>query len=315
MRHRTIPGTDVTVSEVGFGVHTVAAGWRGARDERDAVDLLRAAFERGITLYDLSGVAGDGRGEALLATAFSGRRDQVVYAADLPHDGTPASLRSACELTLRRLDTDRLDICRLHDARMSAARAGELLAALDDLVAEGRVRSVGVTLGSGAGSAGAGLAARGARTVTSLAVSHDLLDQDPGRELLAGAHEAGLGVVVREPHAAGLLEGKYTVETTFPSHDHRGRRPRSWLLDGLRKVEALRFLTHDRPHTLGQAALKWALAQPAVVSTLPDIYGMRQLAEFAAAPDLPDLADEDLARVRELHAEGFGVRPEAPATA
>ena len=108
-----------------------------------------------------------------------------------------------------------------------------------------------------------------------------------------------------------MLEGKYTTETTFPPSDHRSHRPRSWLLEGLQKIERLGFLYDDRPHTLGQAALKWLLAEPLVMTTLPNIYSAEQLEEFAAAPDLPDLSDEDLARIAALHAENFGVVPEA----
>ena len=138
---------------------------------------------------------------------------------------------------------------------------------------------------------------------------HNVLEQDPGRDLLSGAREAGTGVFVRVPLSSGMLEGKYTTETTFPPSDHRSHRPRSWLLEGLQKVETLGFLTDGR--TLGQAALKWLLADPLVMTTLPNIYSAEQLDEFAAAPDLPDLSEEDRARVAELHAENFGVVPEA----
>jgi aryl-alcohol dehydrogenase-like predicted oxidoreductase len=136
-----------------------------------------------------------------------------------------------------------------------------------------------------------------------------MLEQDPGRELVACARETGTGLIVRVPHSSGLLEGKYTAETTFPPNDHRSHRPREWLVEGLQKVEALRFLTEDRPHTLGQVALKWLLAEETVVTTLPNVYGIEQLEEFAAAPDLPDLSPEDLARIEELYGANFGVVP------
>ncbi len=100
-----------------------------------------------------------------------------------------------------------------------------------------------------------------------------------------------------------------TGKTTFPPGDHRSHRPRSWLIEGLQKIETLGFLTEGRPHTLGQAALKWLLAEPRIVTVLPNIYGMEQLEEFAAAPELPDLSAEDLARVEELYAANFGLQP------
>jgi len=96
---------------------------------------------------------------------------------------------------------------------------------------------------------------------------------------------------VRVTHASGMLEGKYTEDTVFPENDHRRHRPRSWLVNGVRKVRTLDFLTTRM--TLGQSALKWLLAEPRVVSTLPNIYDDAQLAEFAAASDLDDLTTGD----------------------
>jgi aryl-alcohol dehydrogenase-like predicted oxidoreductase len=117
--------------------------------------------------------------------------------------------------------------------------------------------------------------------------------------------------LIRVTHSSGMLEGKYTAETTFPPTDHRSHRPRSWLLNGLKKIETLKFLTGpDR--TLGQAALQWLLADPRVASCLPNIYDAEQLKEFATAPDCPPLSAEDLARVEELARTNFGVDGETP---
>jgi aryl-alcohol dehydrogenase-like predicted oxidoreductase len=331
MRYRTLPRTDITVSEVGFGVWTLATGWWGDKDDREAVELLRTALERGITLFDTADSYGNGRGETLLAQAFDGRRDEVVYSTkvgydwysntgprgqrELPHDWTPAFVRRSCERSLERLGTDRIDVYQLHNPRMDAIHSDELFATLDDLHREGKVRSYGVSLGPRIGWLHEGLDAMATRPITSLTMIHNVLEQYPGRELIAGAREAETGLFVRVPHSSGMLEGKYTTETTFPPSDHRSHRPRSWLLEGLQKIETLGFLTHERPYTLAQAALKWLLAEPLVVTTLPNIYGPEQLDEFAAAPDLPDLEEADLARVAELFADDFGVRPEAPAPA
>jgi aryl-alcohol dehydrogenase-like predicted oxidoreductase len=102
-----------------------------------------------------------------------------------------------------------------------------------------------------------------------------------------------------------MLEGKYTEDTVFPENDHRRHRPRSWLVNGVQKVRTLDFLT--KRMTLGQAALKWLLAAPAIVTTLPNIYDAGQLGEFAASSDLPDLTDEELSRIAELATTNFGV--------
>ena len=102
-----------------------------------------------------------------------------------------------------------------------------------------------------------------------------------------------------------MLEGKYTEDTVFAPNDHRRHRPRSWLVNGIKKVRTLDFLTTQM--SLGQAALKWLFAEPRVVTTLPNIYDDEQLAEFAEASDCQDLTNEQLERVAELAANNFGV--------
>jgi aryl-alcohol dehydrogenase-like predicted oxidoreductase len=108
-----------------------------------------------------------------------------------------------------------------------------------------------------------------------------------------------------------MLEGRYTAETTFPPTDHRSHRPRSWLLNGVKKIDRLRFL-ESADRTLGQAALQWLLEDKRVASTLPNIYEEAQLIEFAKAPDSPALATDELEQIAELYADNFGVEREEP---
>jgi aryl-alcohol dehydrogenase-like predicted oxidoreductase len=125
----------------------------------------------------------------------------------------------------------------------------------------------------------------------------------------ARAHAPDCWFNVRVTHASGMLEGKYTEDTVFPPNDHRRHRPRSWLVNGVKKVRTLDFLTTQM--TLGQAALKWLLAEPLVLTTLPNIYDDEQLAEFSEASDKPDLTSEQLLRVQELAAVNFNVEEES----
>jgi aryl-alcohol dehydrogenase-like predicted oxidoreductase len=106
-----------------------------------------------------------------------------------------------------------------------------------------------------------------------------------------------------------MLEGKYTVDTVFPENDHRRHRPRSWLINGIKKIETLQFLVTPQ-RTLGQAAIQWLLAEPRVMNVLPNIYDREQLREFAAAPGTPKLTPDELARIKELAATNFGVEEE-----
>jgi aryl-alcohol dehydrogenase-like predicted oxidoreductase len=152
-----------------------------------------------------------------------------------------------------------------------------------------------------------GLFAINERRVPALQIIHNLLEQEPGRDFIAAARKTGAGFVARVPHSSGLLEGRYTEDTTFPPGDHRNHRPRSWLIDGLKKVEALRFLERPGARTLGQAAIQWLLAEPLMASVLPNIYDEAQLREFAAAPDTSPLTAGEMARIAKLYAANFGL--------
>jgi aryl-alcohol dehydrogenase-like predicted oxidoreductase len=117
--------------------------------------------------------------------------------------------------------------------------------------------------------------------------------------------------LIRVPHSSGMLEGKYTAATVFPPGDHRAHRPRSWLLNGVKKIEQLRFL-ENADRTLGQAALQWLLADDRVASTLPNIYNEEQLIEFAQAPDAVPLTSDDMERIAGLYAANFGIEEDPP---
>jgi len=326
MRYRKLADTDVTLSEVGFGVWTVSAGWWGEFTDDQAADLLRRALDLGVTFFDTGDTYGNGRGETILAKAFKGRRDQIVVGTkfgydfytnpdlnrgqrERPHDWSPTFVRFALEQSLKRLETDYVDLWMLHNPRMDAIQKDDLFALLEQFKAEGKIRAYGASLGPAIGGTEHGDQAMKARKLDALQIIFNLLEQDPGRRFLPLARERNVGILVRVPHSSGMLEGKYTPETTFPPSDHRSHRPRSWLIEGLQKIETLEFLYEERGMTLGQAALKWVLAEPTVTSAQPNIYDLEQLEEFAAAPDLPDLTPDDLQKVAALYARNFDLQP------
>jgi aryl-alcohol dehydrogenase-like predicted oxidoreductase len=322
MRYREIGDTGISVSEVGFGVWTLATGWWGDHTDEDAVRLLREAREHGVTFFDTADTYGEGRGERLLQQAF-GASDDVVIATkfgydiyspwerkghmERPHDWTPGFVRFALEQSLSRLGREAIDHYALHNPRLDPLRSDELFALLDEFVQEGKVRSYGVALGPAIGWRDEGVEALRRRDLHALQIIHNALEQEPGRELIEVAREEGTAVIVRVPHSSGMLEGKYTADTVFAENDHRRHRTREWLTEGLRKIDRLGFLTASGERTLGQAALKWLLHDPQIVTTLPNIYGREQLEEFAAAPDTPDLTDDEFERVKRLYDENFGL--------
>jgi aryl-alcohol dehydrogenase-like predicted oxidoreductase len=329
MKYRTYPNSSVTVSEVGFGLWTTSTGWWGEKSDEEAVEMLHAAHDLGITLYDAADTYGNGRSEEQLAKAFADRRERVVYAtkfgydfggnpqarrgqSELPQDFSPAFVRRALEASLRRLRTDYVDIYQMHNARMAQIDDDALWELLESLRAEGKIRMYGVALGPAIGWLYEGVDAVRKRNVASLQIIWNILEQYPGNEQIRAAYDAGAdtGYMIRVPHSSGMLEGHYTLDTTFPKSDHRSHRPREWLVKGIEKVEQLRFL-ESRVRTLGQAAIQWLLHEPRVMTVLPNIYDREQLLEFAQAPETPALASDELDRITALYESNFGIE-EAP---
>jgi aryl-alcohol dehydrogenase-like predicted oxidoreductase len=327
MKYRNLAGTDIEVSEVGFGVWTVSTGWWGEVDDERSVRLLRRAFEKGINYFDTADTYGSGLGETLLADAFGGIREEVVISTKIgydfynhtqrrgqqerPQDWSENFIRFALEQSLKRLGTDYIDFLQLHNTKMDAIENEALFELMEEFKEKGKIRSYGVALGPKIGWLEEGVKAMRERDLAGVQMIYNLLEQDPGRALIEAARETDTSLIVRVPHSSGMLEGKYTEETTFAKNDHRRHRPKEWLLGGLKKVEQLGFLTGSGERTLSQAALKFVLATPEIISTLPNIYDDEQLDEFAAAPDTPDLTDDELARVAELYEDNFGLERSA----
>ena len=335
MRYRTFGETDLLASEVGFGVWTVGTTMWGIKDESVGIDLVQRALDLGITFYDTADVYGDGLGETILAKAFKGRRDQVVYSTKVgydfyghpgvqpgqrerPQDWSPAYVRRACEQSLSRLDTDHIDLYQLHNPRIDTLRKDDLFAELERLRAEGKIRHYGATLGPAIDrrQIEEGRCCVAERRMTTQII-YNMLEQQIGQPLIPMAKQHGVGLMVRVPHSSGLLEGKYTQETNFGQDDHRffrvntDERKKAWLDVGLKKVEKLRFLTEGRGRTIAQAAIRWILAETCFACVLPNIYNEAQLQEFAGAADVPDLTLDEVRQVNELYARNFDLEPAA----
>jgi aryl-alcohol dehydrogenase-like predicted oxidoreductase len=328
MQYRTFPGTDVRVSDVGFGTWTVSTGWWGEMSDADAIALMRRALdEYGVTFFDTADTYGNGRSERQMAEAFRGRRSEVVYAtkvgydiydeaaraarrgqSELPMRTDPAYIRMAVDRCLERLETDYLDVLQIHNVKMEHVRDAALWDTLRALQREGKVRVWGAAFGPAIGWLYEAIElCERERDIGVIQMIWNILEQHPGTAMIDAARltAPNCAFTIRVTHASGMLEGHYTEDTVFGEHDHRRHRPRSWLINGLQKIRTLDFLTTDR--TLGQAALSWLLAEPAVVSTLPNIYDAEQLAEFARASDQAPLTASQMARVAELAARSFGV--------
>jgi aryl-alcohol dehydrogenase-like predicted oxidoreductase len=206
----------------------------------------------------------------------------------------------------------------MHNPRLDALQRDDLIAELEALKAEGKIRMWGAALGP---------ALKPDRQVeegvycvrerrAAVHIIYNLLEQVLGEAIFPAARETGAPVLVRVPHASGLLEGQYTTETEFAPNDHRSHRVstdemrQKWLLDGLKKIEKLDFASKNAGRTLGQMAIQFVLSEPSVASLFPNIYDTKQLAEFASATDTPPFSAEELRRVAELYRHNFYLEAE-----
>ncbi len=323
MRYRRFGQSDLEVSEVGFGVWTLASDWWGRVD--DGQRLLHAALDAGINFIDTAPVYGEGGvGEELLADVLAAQRDDTVHTtkcgydknaprmypgqSERPQDWQPASVRSQLEDSLRRLQTDHIDLYQLHNARIDPILDDALWEELERFRVEGKVRELGVALGPAIGWVDEGLAALRERPIVSLQTVFNVLEQEPGRTFAAepAMVDGRVGLISRVPHASDTLSGKITRDTEFAPGDHRGHRNRDNMLDNFDKAETLSFLWEGTRRTMGQAAIAGILADPSFTTVLPTCLSVEDVAEYAAASDLPLAADEK-AKLDELWDDNFGV--------
>ncbi len=327
MRYRRLGRTDLEISEVGFGVWTVSTGWWGRVDSSDAVRMLERAADLGVNFFDTADTYGLGYGEEILAQALGRRRTDIVigtkfgydfYAhrereghAERPQRWDAEFVRYGCEQSLRRLETDYIDLYQLHNPKMDALESDELFSTLDALVTEGKIRHYAAAIGPDIGWFEEGEAAMRGRDMDAIQIIYSILEQQPARRFFPIAAECGTGMLSRVPHASGLLDGTYTKDTVFAPDDHRSHRRREWLEAGIRKLAALDFLSEAMTATMGQIAIKFVLSEPGVATVLPNILSADQLEEFAAAPETDDIPEGVVAELRRLFDDGFGVEQAA----
>ncbi|GLX17217.1 aldo/keto reductase [Streptomyces lavendulae] len=309
MRYVPLGTSGLKVSAVGLGCNNFG----GRLDARATAAVVDAALDSGITLLDTADIYGDrGGSESHLGQALKGRRDQVVLATKFGYDGVdmgygPAAgsrggrayIRRAVEESLRRLDTDHIDLYQLHSPDPGTPVA-ETLAALTELVAEGKIRYIGHSNLSGWQLAEAAHTARetGAAPFVSAQNEWSLLQRSAERELVPAARHYGLGVLPYFPLANGLLTGKIRRGAPVPAGSRLEGRDGYLTEERLDTVEALAAIAERHGRSVLELAIGWLSAQPGCSSVIAGATSPEQVRANAAAAERP-LEAELLAEVDE----------------
>lgn len=312
MQYRTLGQTGLQVSEVGLGAMPFGGmvtqadgtqfGWSGTNDQ-ELIAVVHHSQDLGVNLLDTAEAYGDGHGETVVGEALRGRRDQWILATKVrPNQGidaaTPdvdavrARITTACEQSLRRLQTDYLDLYQLHAIPPPWAMP-VVMDTLAHLQQAGKIRWYGISTNNR--EAIEQLRAYGPLHV--LQIGFNMLEREADA-LLHWARTAGIGTLIRVPLAKGMLTGKYSgpQAVAMPPGDHRYERfQRAVTVDGLQKLPQLEFL-RTPTRSLVQAALRFVLDHPGVSSVIAGAKTRQQLEENAAASALPPLTAAECAQ-------------------
>ena len=324
MKYRALGRTGLVVSEIGFGAwgiggRTVGTTSYGDTDDATSLAALRAALDAGITFFDTSSAYGNGHSEALIGRAFKGARSRVIVATkagyeawDRPPDFSAAAITASAEASLRRLDSDYIDLLQLHNAPITVLQAADVREAMARLLASGKIRAWGASAKSPAEAlaalreADAAVVQANFNMMDVRAITDGLLDQVARRQA---------GFIGRTPLCFGFLAGTIGRHTVFPAGDHRLGWSRAQLdnwIDGA--AELLRALSAKPGSEGAQSALRFCLSFAAVSSVIPGILTPSEATENALAsrsgPLSPPAVEAVLAINRRRQ---FFVRPAAGA--
>jgi aryl-alcohol dehydrogenase-like predicted oxidoreductase len=307
MQKRTLGKTGLEVSALGFGCMGISFGYGRASSREDGVAIIRAAFDRGVTFFDTAEAYGPFTNEELVGEALGPVRDQVEIATKFGFkfengkqaglDSGPSHIREVAEASLKRLNTDRIDLLYQHRVD-PAVPIEDVAGAVKELIREGKVRHFGLS------EAGAQTIRRAhaIQPVAALQSEYSLWWREPEREILPMLEDLGIGFVPFSPLGKGFLTGKIDDKTTFDATDFRNVVPR--FTEENRKanlafVEWLKTFAEQKQATPAQVALAWLLAQKPWIVPIPGTTKRPRLEENLGAAQVrltaEDLREIDLA--------------------
>jgi aryl-alcohol dehydrogenase-like predicted oxidoreductase len=314
VQKRTIGRLGRDVSVIGLGTWQLGADW-GEVSESDALALLEAAAETGVTFFDTADVYGDGRSEQLIGRFIKNRDDRPFVATKMGRrveqevgNYTLDNFRAWNDRSRRNLGLDTLDLVQLHCPPTAAYDADEVFDALDTLVEEKRIAAYGVSVETVAEA----LRAIQRPGVASIQIILNAFRRKPLEEVLPKAAEAGVGIIARVPLASGLLSGRYRHDSVFPENDHRTYNRHGEAFDvgetfsgvdydtGVRAAQEFSALA-PAGATPAQTALRWIVQQSGVSTVIPGARNVEQARANSAAADLAPLSDDTLTSISEIY--------------
>ena len=290
----------------------------GAGDEEESIATIHRALELGVTMLDTSDMYGSGHNEELMGRAIAGRRDEVVLATkfgirrdggERSIDGSPEWVKSACEASLKRLDTDHVDLYYQHRVDPDTP-IEETVGAMAELVEQGKVRHLGL-------SEAAPETIRRAHAVhpiTALQTEFSVFAREPEAEILPTCRELGIGFVAYSPLGRGFLTGAIRSIDDLDEDDYRRFSPRFQgenFQRNLDLVARVREIADEKGCTPGQLALAWVLARGDDIVPIPGTKHVRYLEENVGAAEVT-LSEEDLARLDEAAPVGVAAGERYP---
>lgn len=309
MQKRQLGKSGLEVSALGIGAMGLSANLGPATDKQEAIALLRACVERGVTFFDTAEAYGPFTNEQLVGAAFAPLRDRVVIATKFGFkidpatgalagvDSRPEHIKQVVEASLKRLRTDHIDLLYQHRVD-PAVPIEDVAGAVKELIQAGKVKYFGLS------EAGATTIRRAhaVHPVAAVQNQYSLWTREPEAEVLPVCEELGIGFVPWGPLGTGFLTGKIDANTKFDSSDLRSAFPRftpEALKANLAFVDMLRAFAARKNVTPAQLALAWLLAQKPWVVPIPGINKLEHLTENLASVDLKltpdDLREIDLA--------------------
>lgn len=286
MEKRKLGNSGLEVSALGLGCMGLSFGYGPPTDKKEAIQLIRSAFESGITFFDTAECYGPFTNETLLGQALEPFRDHVVIATKFGFedgdskkglDSSPARIRKAAEASLQRLRTDRIDLFYQHRTDPNIP-IEEVAGTIRDLIAEGKVKHWGL---SEAGTETIRLA-HAEQPLTALQSEYSLFYREPENEIIPTLEELGIGFVPFSPLGKGFLTGTINETTKFDPTDFRNIVPR--FSEENRKanqvlVDLLKTIASEKDATPAQVALAWLLAQKSWIAPIPGTTKLHRLQE------------------------------------